>query len=90
MYIIAYDITKDKNRNKIATILSDYGQRVQYSIFECDISNEQLKHLIRRINKHIDAETDSLYIYFACSACTAKLQIMGKDKRFEYPACFVA
>ena len=33
-YTVAYDITDDKRRNKVAKILKDFGKRVQYSVFE--------------------------------------------------------
>ena len=37
MYVISYDISENKIRNKVAKILEGYGKRIQYSVFECDI-----------------------------------------------------
>ena len=35
MYVVSYDITSDRLRNKIAKTLEGYGTRIQYSVFEC-------------------------------------------------------
>ena len=34
MYLISYDITKDKVRRKVDKELENYGRRVQFSVFE--------------------------------------------------------
>ena len=31
-YTVAYDITDDKRRNRVAKILKDFGTRIQYSV----------------------------------------------------------
>ena len=33
--VIAYDIVDDKHRTKISKLLEGYGERVNYSVFEC-------------------------------------------------------
>ncbi|MBR8835369.1 MAG: CRISPR-associated endonuclease Cas2 [Stigonema ocellatum SAG 48.90 = DSM 106950] len=35
LYVVAYDVPCDKRRKKISDLLEGYGQRVQYSVFEC-------------------------------------------------------
>lgn len=45
MYVISYDISNDRRRNKIAKILLDYGRRVQYSVFECEMNQKSFKEL---------------------------------------------
>jgi CRISPR-associated protein Cas2 len=37
-FIVAYDITSTRRRNKLVRILEKFGQRVQYSIFECELT----------------------------------------------------
>ncbi len=46
MYVVSYDIGSDKLRNKVAKVLLGYGNRVQYSVFECHISQERCKRQI--------------------------------------------
>lgn len=51
MYVVAYDITNNKERKKIADILNNYGERVQKSVFVCDIkfnTFDKLKNQLER------------------------------------------
>ena len=34
-YLVSYDIPDTKRRTKLAKTLEDFGDRVQYSVFEC-------------------------------------------------------
>ena len=40
MYIVAYDISKTRERNSVIKVLSDYGERVQESVWICDMNGE--------------------------------------------------
>ena len=43
MYVlISYDIVDDKRRLKVMKFLKDFGKRVQLSVFECHLTEEQL------------------------------------------------
>lgn len=44
-YIIAYDFSSDRLRRKVEKTLSDYGNRIQKSIFSFDINNETINKL---------------------------------------------
>ena len=35
--LIAYDVTSDRRRSKIARLLANHGERIQYSVFECEL-----------------------------------------------------
>lgn len=48
LYVVAYDIPCDKRRKKISDLLEGYGQRVQYSVFECRLSSDKYKELLMR------------------------------------------
>ena len=43
--LICYDISSNKVRREIVKLLSDYGKRVQESVFLCDLSIERVKSL---------------------------------------------
>lgn len=80
MYIvISYDISEDKRRNKIHNILKSYGQWVQYSIFECDLTPAQYAKLRSRLSKLIKAETDNIRFYFLCGCCQGKVERIGGE-----------
>ena len=44
-YIIPYDFGSDRLRRKVEKTLSDYGNRIQKSIFSFDIINETINKL---------------------------------------------
>ena len=76
--IVSYDISEDKRRTKIHNILKSYGQWVQYSIFECDLTQAQYAKLRFRLNKLIEAE-DSIRFYFLCTCCQGKVERIGGE-----------
>jgi len=80
MFIITYDITNDKNRVKVSKILEDYGHRVQFSVFESDISKAEAKSLCDLLKTKIDVEKDSIKFYFLCADCEKKVKSIGKKK----------
>ena len=52
-YIISYDIPDTIRRTKLAGILEDFGDRVQYSVFECLLDGELLNKMIARMDRII-------------------------------------
>lgn len=75
--IISYDISEDKRRNKIFKILKDYGQWIQYSLFECDLAKKDYLKLRDRLERVIDDENDSIRFYFVCNSCRDKIEKIG-------------
>ncbi len=69
MVVIAYDVNTEtsagkKRLRKVAKLCTDYGQRVQNSVFECLVDTTQLKQLQHRLRQLIDPEMDSLRFYY--------------------------
>lgn len=65
IYIIAYDISDNKKRTQITKTLSDYGVRIQKSVFECLLNNEQKNDLLfklRLVIKKYPDNADSLIV----------------------------
>ncbi len=80
MYVvISYDISENKRRTKIHKILKSYGEWVQYSIFECELSQTQYAKLRDRLSKIIDNETDNIRFYFMCQSCQKKIERIGGE-----------
>jgi CRISPR-associated protein Cas2 len=77
--VITYDISEDKRRTKIHTILSSYGQWMQYSVFECNLEPAEYTKLRNRLHKLIRPETDSIRFYFLCSCCQGKIERIGGE-----------
>lgn len=66
--LIAYDVATDtpagrRRLRKVAQLCVAHGQRVQKSVFECDLSDVQLEGLLFRLLAVIDDGEDSLRVY---------------------------
>ncbi len=73
-YVIVYDIPCDKRRKKIADLLEGYGERVQYSVFECVLNKGQYQQLTHRLKKIINLEEDSIRIYLITKSTLQQAQ----------------
>jgi len=83
LYYATYDITDDKIRKKVSTILKDAGfTRIQYSVFCGPLNKQQKKDLVENLKKITN--TGSVYLIATCEACYGKLTIIGKGFDKEY------
>ncbi len=69
MVLVSYDVnTQDKRGQRrlrrIAKTCESYGQRVQYSVFECALDSAQWVVLKNRLLSIMEEEVDSLRFYF--------------------------
>jgi CRISPR-associated protein Cas2 len=82
--IVSYDIKNDKRRTKIHKVLKNYGQWVQYSVFECDIEKKYYLKLRNELDKKIvKEENDSVRFYFLCDTCEGKIERIGGTQPLE-------
>ncbi len=68
LVLITYDVnTEDaagrRRLRKVAKECVNYGQRVQNSVFECDLDAAQLEQVKHLLLKLIDPQRDSLRFY---------------------------
>ena len=86
--LVTYDIENDRRRTKIHKILSNFGSPVQYSVFECFISEEDFEELRRKLKMQMDPKhpDDSIRYYRLCRSCVEKVEIDGnRDFNIEGP-----
>lgn len=89
-HVIVYDVSRDKRRNKVATILEGYGERVQYSVFECLLEGEQFEALWQEIRAVVEESEDSVRAYRLCAACVAWTKTLGDAAAVVVPEVYVA
>lgn len=77
--VVSYDISEDKRRTKIHKVLKSYGQWMQLSVFECDLTATQYAKLRSRLAKLIKPERDSIRFYFLCGSCHEKVERIGGE-----------
>ena len=85
LYLISYDIADDDRRRRVYEALKDFGRRVQFSVFECEMDDAGLQELSARIDREIDGNTDSCRFYRLCKCCAAEVRILGKGNRYSEP-----
>lgn len=69
MVLVSYDVSTtdsagQRRLRRIAQTCLDYGQRVQYSVFECIVDPAQWTQLKAKLLNHYDPSQDSLRFYF--------------------------
>lgn len=77
IYFIAYDIADPKRLSKVSKVLQNFGIRVQYSFFQCEIDISMLKNLKEKLLSIIDNKKDSLHIYPLCEDCLGNVETIG-------------
>lgn len=60
--VIVYDISDDKNRTGLAQALFRYGIRTQLSVFEADISKNELNNIYKIAERYSNGE-DKVSVY---------------------------
>ena len=86
MYIlITYDVATDdkagqRRLRQVARACENVGQRVQNSVFECELTPAQLVDIRNKLLKIIDNESDSLRIYHMGSNWHHNIEQLGKKK----------
>jgi len=80
LYLVSYDIPDNKRRTKLAKTLKDFGDRVQYSVFECILDGDLLEKMVARIGGIVVEKDDNVRIYGLCASCEKAIRIMGKGE----------
>jgi len=88
MVLVSYDVaTADsegqRRLRRVAKICKNYGQRVQYSVFECLVDPAQWTMLRRRLEDAIDSSQDSLRYYFLGANWQKRIEHVGAKPSFD-------
>ncbi len=88
MVLVSYDVaTKDeggqRRLRRVAKICKNYGQRVQYSVFECIVEPAQWTMLRRQLIDEIKETADSLRFYFLGANWRKRIEHVGAKAGFD-------
>jgi len=61
--LVAYDICEPKRLSRVARVCEDYGMRVQYSVFECRLEEDEFTDFWLTLLEEIDEKEDRLVAY---------------------------
>lgn len=78
--VVGYDISCDKLRKKVDKVLSQYGSRVNRSLFECMMTKSQYHSTIKVLEQMIKLPSDSVVIYRICVDCYAARELIPERK----------
>jgi CRISPR-associated protein Cas2 len=78
--VISYDVPEDKRRTQIHKVLKSYGQWMQFSVFECNLTETEYAKLRVRLQKLIKPEQDSIRFYTLCTCCQGKVERIGGEE----------
>lgn len=82
LVLVTYDVnveTKEGRRRlrRVAKLCTDYGQRVQNSVFECVVAPAAWVFLKNELESEIDPSTDSLRYYFLGKNWRRRIEHVG-------------
>ena len=85
LVLITYDVNTEtvagrKRLRKVAKQCTNYGRRVQNSVFECILDNAQCVTLKAILADIIDESVDSLRFYYLGNKYQTKVEHMGVDR----------
>lgn len=77
LYLVTYDISCNKRRKKVSDLLEGYGQRVQFSVFECVLTADKYHELRQRLIQRVKADEDSVRFYPLSRHTLNQVEIIG-------------
>jgi len=87
MVLVSYDVAKDENGQKrlrrVAKVCKNYGQRVQYSVFECLVTPAQWEELKHELMEEINPNYDSLRFYFLGANWKHRVEHIGVERSLD-------
>jgi len=88
-FVVSYDIPDDERRLRISKALENFGERVQKSVFECDLADEDLNRLQKTLEALIVPEEDNLRYYRLCKDCLDQTRVIGRVPLTQDPDYFI-
>ena len=77
IYIVAYDISSNRRRTRVAKALQSWGYRIQESVFQLRLDAAGLNAMRARLAALINEAEDVVHIYPLCSTCAERAEILG-------------
>lgn len=87
--LVTYDVsttTKEgrKRLRRVARACLDYGQRVQNSVFECNVNMEQWTRLKHRLLGLVEPREDSLRFYYLGNRWRSRVEHHGTKPAVDF------
>jgi CRISPR-associated protein Cas2 len=88
MVLVSYDVNITskggaRRLRHVSKICQDYGQRVQFSVFECVVDPAQWRVLRQKLISEIEVERDSLRFYFLGANWKRRIEHIGAKESID-------
>jgi CRISPR-associated protein Cas2 len=94
LIIVTYDVSTEtaagrRRLRRVAKVCEGVGQRVQKSVFECQVDEMQLERLERALLKEISEEEDNLRFYRITEPAEMRVKQYGRFRSVDFTAPLV-
>ncbi len=94
LIIVTYDVSTEtkvgrRRLRRVAKVCESTGQRVQKSVFECQVNQMQYEELERRLLAEINQDEDNLRLYRLSESASMRVKEYGKFKAVDFIAPLV-
>lgn len=81
-YLIAYDISDPVRLRRVIKVMESYGERLQYSVFLCDLSDAELVQWLTDIGAVVNLGADSVVrIDLGDALRPTEVAVIGQPRR---------
>ena len=89
LIIVSYDVSTEtragrRRLRRVAKVCESVGQRVQKSVFECQVDEMQFEQLERRLLAEIDEREDNLRFYRVTEPTRVRIKEYGMFRARDF------
>jgi CRISPR-associated protein Cas2 len=89
LVVVTYDVSTEtaagrRRLRRVAKVCESTGQRVQKSVFECQVTEMQLEQLERRLLAEINEQEDSLRFYRITEPTQVRIKQFGVFRSIDF------
>jgi len=89
LVVVTYDVSTEtasgrRRLRRVAKVCESTGQRVQKSVFECQVNEMQFEQLERRLLREIDEKQDNLRFYRITEPTQVRVKQYGTFRSMDF------
>ncbi len=63
VYLVTYDVADDKRLRQVFKKMNGYGEHLQYSVFQCELSDKERIQMIAELTPLLNQREDQVLIF---------------------------
>lgn len=81
-YLVCYDIRDPARWRKAYKLLKGFGERIQYSIFRCQLTKQTVEELRWQLAQTLADEDNILFIPL-CNSCIERIPMINRPEEWS-------